>query len=731
MNQIRPVPTQPERKPAVEPPAERSRWRAAVEDAADEIDLLELISALWRGKWWIALFTALALLAGGFYVFRVAVPTYVSEAVVALQNREAKVVDLESVVSGLAGDQATINTELEVLKSRNLATRLVKALALTEDPEFNPYLREKPRFSLGAAIGAAKELVLGPAEELPPPTEQRVLDVTVDNLQRALDISSTRQSYVFKIKATTTDPEKSARIANKLAELYILDQLEVKFEATERATKWLSERVAELKTQLEAAENKVKEFEQSTDLVGPEALAALNRQLKDMRERLDAARRAAAAARERLARLQAARKSGDAQLMAQASDDRTLARLAASDAAASEAGRQAFMARFDQLILRARTDAERAEAQADSLARSIKELEARIERQSSDLVQLEQLKREAQAARAIYEYFLGRLKETSAQKGIQQPDARIISEAVVPARPASPKVTLIMALSGLLGMMAGSGLVLAREMMHNAFRTAEELEAATGRVVLGQIPKIPARKRLGVIDYIVDKPTSAAAEAFRNLRTSVLHSNVDRPPKVILFSSSIPGEGKTTDAVSLAHNLSGLGKRVLLLEGDVRRRTLGNYFKAEGRPGLVSVVAGDASLDEAILHSDRLGIDVLLGEKASVNAADLFSSDRFRELMAQLRERYDYIVIDTPPVLVVPDARVIGQHADAILYTVKWDDTPKGNVLQGLHMFDMVNLTVTGLVLSQIDPRGASRYGYGGKYGSYYGYYSAKGYYDN
>ncbi|MFC6639635.1 CpsD/CapB family tyrosine-protein kinase [Sulfitobacter sediminilitoris] len=238
------------------------------------------------------------------------------------------------------------------------------------------------------------------------------------------------------------------------------------------------------------------------------------------------------------------------------------------------------------------------------------------------------------------------------------------------------------------------------------------------------MPAIPARRRKNVLKYFVDKPTSAAAEAIRNLRTSVLLSNIDNPPKVIMSTSSIPQEGKTTQSMALALNLTGLGKRVLLIEGDIRRRIFSQYFELPNTNGLLSVLAGNLSLQDAVIRIDALGADVLIGEKAKTIAADIFSSERFAMLLETAREQYDYIIIDTPPVLAVPDARIIGRHVDAIIYTVKWDSTSHRQVREGLKAFEDVNLRVSGLVLGQINARGMKRYGYGDSYGAYHAYYA-------
>ena len=696
---------------------------ATLREENREIDLGQLLHTVWRGKFWILLTTLIALLIGGYYAFRMATPTFTASALVALESRQEQVVDLESVMTGLSGDQVTINTEVEVIRSRGLAEKLVLELDLVEDPEFNSWLESEPKFSIGMVIGTIRTLVLGPPPAGPPPSERTVLDSVIDRVLTVISVSNVRQSYVFQITAVTEDPEKSALIANTLAELYIRDQLDVKFAATEKATEFLTERVSQLQGELEAAESAAKAFNAGTDLVSPEALVGLNRQIKELRDRLGEARASEAQAQARVTALEEAAAAGDLPRMAELADDRTLDRIATLLRNNPGTDRATFTERYEQIVARARLEADRAAAQIAALQSTIAQQEAQIERQSGDLVKLQQLEREAEASRLIYEYFLNRLKETSVQQGIQQADSRLLSRAVVPLSPSAPRKSMILALSLVLGAFVGAALIMARELAQNTFRVAEELESRTGYSVIGQIPAIPARRRKNVLKYLMDKPTSAAAEAIRNLRTSLLLSDIDSPPQIIMSTSSIPGEGKTTQSLALTQNLSGMGKKVLLIEGDIRRRVFAEYFEIKGRQGLLSVLSGEAALEDVVVHEERMKADILVGEKSSINAADVFSSDRFARFLTELREKYDYIIIDTPPVLAVPDARVIGQSVDAIVYTVKWDSTAHRQVLDGLKSFESVNLKVSGLVLSQINVRGMKRYGYGDSYGSYSGYY--------
>lgn len=680
----------------------------------DVIDLGALLGALWRGKLIIMLAALTAIFIGGYYAYIAATPMYRSTAVVMLNNREEQVVDIGNVLGGLGSDTDVVNTEVEILKSRSLLAKVVDDLDLTEDPEFNAALREPSTFS---RIRSQVKALLLPSPENSGPSDTRQKQATIDALLASLTIRNVPQSLVFQVTVETSSAEKSARIADTLVDLYILNQLEVKFEATEQATTWLTERVTDLQIELEEAEERVKDFRASTSLVNQEQLEGLEVQVKDMRERIANTRADQEALQTRLASVRAA---GTPQEQAEVTGDRQLQSLLPriDDPAINDS----FEARVSQIEARLQADIARDEAQISSLQDSLTTLEQQIDQQSEDLIELQQLTREAEASRLLYEYFLARLKETSAQRGVQQADSRMISPAVVPPQAAAPRKSLILAVSAILGLMIGAAFVLIREARNQAFRNASQLEGATGYATIGQLPLIPARRRKDAIAYLKEKPSSAAAEAVRNLRTSVMLSDVDNPPKVIMTSSAVSGEGKTTVALSLAMNFSTMGKKVLLIEGDIRRRVFGQYLQSDQSEGLVTVLTGSKSFDDVVIHSELLGADVLLGDKGQSNAADIFSSERFATLLADLRNRYEVIIVDTPPVLIVPDARVIAQNVDAAVFVVRWDRTEKEQVTAALREFESVGKPVNGLVLNQISPKGMKRYGYGSNYGPYSNY---------
>ncbi|MEM9735861.1 MAG: polysaccharide biosynthesis tyrosine autokinase, partial [Pseudomonadota bacterium] len=600
------------------------------------IDIPAVMVAVRRRKWMVGLITFCCLALAWFYLQSVTA-LYPATATVVLETDQEQVIDLESVVSGLSRDFYTINTETEILRSRKLLARVVDDMGLKADPEFNQYIRQPAAWTesdWAKRLLGPLGLVGGPAPEMPSEEVQR--NATIEALRQRLNIVNLDATYVFELSIETKSPQKSSELINRLADLYILEQLEVKFEATQAATTWLSGRVADLKQSLERAEGKVEDYKSATPLVSEEELALEARTLKELRARSDEYAMQIEQIAGRLGQMDALLEAQDVVGMTALLNSPRVSRAAeqldeirgATEQAQQrrELMRQNFWAEVDRQTLQLSQQLDRLKSQEVAIGPAIAELEATIDKQSADLVALRQLTREAEATRLIYEHFLARMKEISVQEGIQQADARVLS-AAIPSRSRSfPQTGQTLVLALLFGLMSGSGLAIWREYRTSTFRAAEDLEKATGMRVLGNIPKAPIRRRRDLLAYVLRKPNSALSESLRDLRTSVLLTNPKSPPKVIVSSSSVPREGKTTLAVLLAQNSAALGKKVLIIECDLRKRTLNAYFNQKSDRGLISVLYGEASFEEVVISDERAGVDVLPGEESPVNAADVFSS---------------------------------------------------------------------------------------------------------
>lgn len=692
----------------------------------EDLTLLSLMSTLWRHKWIMLFSVVIFIILGGYYAFGVADSKYASITTLTLQPRNEQLIDIEKVISGVSPNEETINTELQVIKSRALLEKLIEKIDLISDPEFNTRLRQDKSFSAGQLRRTISTVLTDLFSDSPIREERdeaarrRMMMIeTVDELKRAITTDYLRDTYIYHIRVTTGNPTKSERLANALADVYIQDQIDQKFIATERAITWLADRVAELSIELEEKQDLAESMRAQLDLVNTDALEIANRRARSLRTQLENAQADLArlvAQREALNQANASISPED--LALQLNDpflDRLLSGLNDNDAQALEL----FENRVEELRSSLDTDILRTEQKIAALRPSLVQVEAEMATQSDDLLAFQQLERDLQSTRSLYETFLNRLKEASVQRGLQQADSRVLS-AATPGLPVAPRRTRILLLSGVLGLMFGAGIVSLRQFKRRGVRTAEDLETLTGLSVLGQIPKMPIRKRMDLLPYLENKPASAAAEAIRNLRTSLMLNNIDTPPQLIMSTSAVPGEGKTTHSITLARNLANLDKRVLLMEGDLRRLNFHMYFgTSRDASGLVATLSGDSPLEEVITRHDGSNLDLLTGGLTTSNPVDIFASEGFATLLRTLRTQYDYIIIDTPPLLAVPDALVIGQYVDAVLISVAWDKTPREQIIQALRKLETVNIQPAGLVLSMIDPKGMRRYGYYSYYDTY------------
>lgn len=706
--------------------------------AADQglVDIGDLLRILWRGKYIILVGAIAGLFFGGWFGANKVAPTYTAYAVVVKSAEGSPMaslgLDFNLGASGFKSDYQEIIKEQHVLKSRYLMGRVVDKMGLLSDPEFNPFApREEVEEEISAYVKVKQSVrkflsslnpfkpASEPAEEAVPPTETEIRDYTITALTEAVVVESVEDSYVFNISATTLDPAKSAAIANAVADAYIEDQVFSHYQRNEATIKWLGSRVIELKDQLEKAEEAVADFDSKTRLVSEADLAAVTRQIKGQRDRILNIDSEISELEARLKAVNVAEGAGDPVEMAKATGEGfllTLANRAADSGAAKIHFEQEMQAAKNRII----QSIARLTNQKNSLSSSLTQLEQQTAKDSADLIQMRQLQREAESAGLIYQFFQSRLNEVAVAQGVQQADSRILSPAINQAD-ANTASKSLGSLGFLMGAFLGTVVYLLTEQMNRSVQNAEELEALVSTPVLGAIPVGPFNSRATLLKHISEKPNSEFNEALRNLRTSLFMLHRDKIPQVILTTSSVPGEGKTTTSVALAMNIAATGKRVLLVECDIRRRMLNRYFETKTDKGIVSLLSGSADLSEVINVTGPGVPDFILGEPSEKNAADLLSGERLDFFLKELRKKYDIIILDAPPVLAVPDARIIAPIADAIIFSAHWNKTPKDHIKKGARTLTQYGIEITGFVLSRVKTK-SQRYKY--NYGKYDAYYS-------
>ncbi|MBS0520743.1 MAG: polysaccharide biosynthesis tyrosine autokinase [Proteobacteria bacterium] len=742
---------------------------ARVADSGNE--LWEWLRLLNRRK---ALIVGTGLVAVAIMALIIAqqTPLYKASSRIMLDTRTFKVVSTEAALSGVDTlNYGAIQSELEVIQSEFLIGRVVDRLGLASNPDFNG---TKPPGFLEATLAPIRELwrsgvssLLAPpppprAAQAPAARQNRTTDDS-DPARRAaiatvashLTVSLLGRTFVIVITVESPDGTMSARIANAIAEVYLADQVDNKNEANRRATEWLEERLAELRRNLQVAEEAVATYRRDKGLAGSPEGVVSTQTLSDLNSKYLAAKTRRIEKEARLVALSKAslnpnelagitEVTSNATLNALRTQELELNRkIAELSTQLGPNHPKLIQARNELAAVHARflqqtqniTTAIRAEL--DAAKAEEEELKAQVERASvlsgatsQYEAELKQLEREAQSNRALYESFLNRFKELREQQDIQRADARILSYAWPSTTPSSPQYKTGLFAAFIVGCLLGMAGAIAAEKLDRVFRSASQVEKATGVAVLGMIPLVKSTigQRANIVTQVVDRTTSSAAEAMRAVFTAISLSNLDRPARIIAVTSSTPGEGKTTFSAALGGLLTKMNasRRVLLVDLDLRQAKLAVALGLKDRGGTIDeYLMGTKTLDECIHRHEPSGVDYICARADTPNAPEVLESHAMKAALATFADRYDLVILDSPPVMAVSDARIVSQLADYTIFVLHWAKTPRDVVKSAVSALLSVTDRV-GIVINKVNLAKHAMYEYG-DYGDYYSRY--RGYY--
>jgi len=677
-----------------------------------------------------------------------ATPKYTAVAKVMLDTRKEQVTNIEAVLSGMPLDSSAVDTEVEVIKSRQLAERVVKALNLEKDPEFNPQLAG--RSGLGMVVHSIKDF-LGkgaPREAAPNSLEaQKQHELVVDHVLAGLQVGRASLTYVINVGFESESQVKAAQIANKFAELYLLEQLEAKFDATRQATEWLNSRLGELRTQVQQDDAAVQQYKIANNLLSATGTSLTEQEVSNYNTSLAEARAQMAedAARLRTAREQLAHgSSGDdvgealsSPVIQKLREQRSEVSGRLADLQGRYGERHPEMLKSKRLlsdidtqiqqeiariISNLQAKAQVSQQRAAAIGGSLGGARGTLAANSRATVRLNELQRNADASRTLYESYLNRFKETTSQQGLEQSDSRVVSKAKIPTQQSSPKVQLNLAIGLVLALVAGFAAVLVAENMDAGLTTAEDVENRLETAFLGSIPllsSITDDTTTLPIDHVVKTPFTAYSEAFRNLRASILYARLGEPVKVVAVTSSLPGEGKTTTSICLGRTAAMQGSRVILVDCDLRRQAVNRFLKQEQVVGLFEVLSGEVKLEQAITVDAESGAHILPLAHSGFTPRDVFGTPAMDNLLEELRSRYDLVILDTAPVLPVADTRILAPKADVVVFLARWRKTPQDAIEAAFRMLGGTGAHIAGVALTQVDMKQQSKYGYGDS-GYYY-----------
>lgn len=713
--------------------------------SGETIDVERLIAA-FRRRLWLFLAVAGVIAAVLLFVMLRQTPMYTATANVMINTRTEKVVDSQAVLSGLTADTGTVDTEVEVLKSPQLAATVVDALKLDQDPEFNAALKSPGL--VGSILGGNKAA----AERNAPGAAEAVKQAVIAAVGKQLTVRRVGLTYSITISFESTSAMKSATIANAFADAYIRSQLTAKFDATRQANSFLNTRLDTLRTQLQEADAAVSNYRVANNLLSSEGTTLTEQEISAYNQQLAQARaqQAEDEARLRTARAQlAAGSNGDD--VGEALSSQVVQNLRAQRAVVS--GRVAEMSgrygdRHPDMVRAQRELADIDQQIQAEIRRIVSNLEARVRvsqqrtasveaslggargtlaANSAASVHLKELEGNAEAARNVYQSFLDRYKQTGAQEGVEQADARVVSHAVPPSHQSSPNVMLALALSVIVGAGAGVAAVIIAEIMDAGLATSDDVERKIGLASVASIPLMSSvaeanERGIQPIDYVLRKPLSGFAEAFRSLRTSILYAVPGQQGKIVVLTSALPGEGKTTTSICLARVAAQAGSKVLLLDCDLRRRAVTRTLGLTPEQGLAEVLHGAAPLESAVVLDQASGAYVLPLAHTASSTEDVFGLPAMDQLLARARASFDLVILDTAPVLALADTRILAGKTDLVVLLARWRKTPARAIGASVRLLQQANAQIAGVALTQVDMNAQSKHGYGDA-GYYYDEY--------
>lgn len=714
-----------------------------------DIDLKEAFLTIWRRKW-LVFWTILIITSLAVAVVLSMTPLYTAYVKILLEEQRTAALPL-------VGTESPAEEQIQVIQSRALAERVVAKLNLTADPEFNEALREEAPLARFWRRVSPMNWIRDQLGSTPPVLTEDLHariqhEQIVDGFLDRLTANTVQMSRVIEIGFVSERPGMAAMIADEIANAYLEQRLEAKFDEIQRTTGWLDERIGELRQQVQLAEAAVETFRRQSGLIEANAGETLaSQQASELNTQLILARTSRAEKEARRDQVQQLMRSGGAGI-GTAGEVLNSTLINALIAQEVEIKRrladlsQEYGSRHPQLVS-TRTELEDlqdkirqemarvaqnlqnevnvARERERFLAASVQELEAKVADSNDASVTLRALEREAAAARTMLETFLQQFQQFKTQDDLssQRPDATIISLASLPKYPSFPRKTLTVAAAIVIGAALGVVLALLAERFESVFRSAEQVEQHMDLPVLGLVPDLRRMREVrkhGLPTYVLSHPTSAAAEAIRGINARILHSRGTRAGTSVQFVSAEPEEGKSSLAISAAQMQGRAGRKVLLIDADFRHSQVARALGLRPTPGLVDVMAGQSTYDQVVQQDPISGADVIVAGRFATTAHDLLSSGKLADLLRRAQDSYDLILIDSPPVLSLADAGLIAEAVDSTVFVTRWGRTRRETARYAAKQIEATGGSILGVVLSFVDVRKASGYSFGDS-GQYFG----------
>jgi succinoglycan biosynthesis transport protein ExoP len=674
--------------------------------------------------------------------------SYTAEAVLIVDPRQQPRLGAAGAddAAAQAVDPGLIRSEIELITDTGVVIDVIKNLDLMGDPEFAKLAAAPtPRpWSPSYWVGLLRELgIAAPERDRGDPSTEPVLRLAKALAKHATVVNDPR-SYVLHLQFDWTDRDTAARIANAWTQTYLAHQLAAKYESANRTGGWLKERTAELQDKAHQSERAVQEFRDAHRLLEVKGSTVILQQLNELNTQLVLASADRAQKEGVLAQVQAQGKRGVSDSATAVLASPLIQRMREQEADASRRLADLLTTYGEQhpLVRQARSqiadvegkirneigkvaasseaDVRAARGREEELKRQIERIRQEAVAADGDQVRLRQFEREAQADQALLQQFMLQSKEMDTREGIERPPARLVSAALRPDVPSFPNRMLFIALGFAASFSISSVAAFGRERLTRRFVDPTVIESALGAALLGTVPEIRPARGATVSDYVVRWPRSEFGESVHTVRTRLYAVLAGLPGgarpagtgrrsgRVVLVTSAMPAEGKTTIAVSLARSAALNGAKTLLVDADVRRPAVREALRSEVREGQERAVVqhrptGDRDFDEMLAFDSASGLHYVSAAEHSEDPQEALGSHALGDFIEEARKHYDLVLIDSPPVLVVSDAVVLSGFADAVVYIMRWERTPRAAVLGAVKALRQGGAAFAGIVLSRVD----------------------------
>lgn len=718
----------------------------------DTIEIGQYIKVLRRRKWSILVCSTLFLMLALVYISQ-ATPIYEASSKIQADPIQP---------NATAQDQFIMNsmvflfyeTQYEIIQSRKVAETVVDKLNLVD--EYKRKIKEERLNDDGESLisqakDKVKEIILGRSEGEDSTslgiTDTEIRTMLAKGIQAGINVEGGTQSQIINISYQDEDAELAANIVNAIGQSYIEFGLESRLSQIKDTAEWLTEQLEDLRKTLQLSEDRLRDFRAKQNLMDTEQQQRItNTQLQSLNTELVRAQTELSEARELYFQIkQLEEDNGDYRSLTKVLENNTVRDLvreqatlnrkvtelserygpkhpkmvaAISDLRSSEENLSREVAKIIESIKKSYKSAEAQESNIRSL---IVQTKNEMQSYQGETFELTRLEREVENNRRIYESFLGKLMEADVSGDYDASNIRIIDSATVPLMPVKPRPALIVVIGLFLGGTVGVILALFKEFLGGVFRTPDQVEKELLLPSLGVTPLVKkGRGSIAASQQYINDQRSTFAEAINSIRTGLLFSNIDNPPKKILITSTNASEGKTTLSINLAVALAQLDKTVLI-EMDLRKPAIGRELGIASKLGVSDILSG--SVNEEVFHSveNSPNLKVLTCGNIPPNPMELISSRKFALLLEHLGEKFKFIVIDSPPTLPVSDSCVLAKFVDATILAVKSEETKISMAKEAISRLSKVNANLTGAVLTQASPQKMSYYGEHYYQDSYYG----------